>query len=55
LPKTKKDAVKLKCIIVEDEIMARKPLQQLCEQHDSLQLIAAFDAHSHEIRRRKAV
>jgi DNA-binding LytR/AlgR family response regulator len=35
--------MKLKCIIVEDEIMARKSLQRLCEQHDSLQLIAAFE------------
>ena len=35
--------MKSKCIIVEDEIMARKSLQRLCEQHDSLQLIAAFE------------
>ncbi len=35
--------MKLKCIIVEDEIMARKSLQRLCEQHDSLLLIAAFE------------
>ena len=35
--------MKLKCIIVEDEIMARKSLQRLCEQHDSLHLIAAFE------------
>lgn len=35
--------MKLKCIIVEDEIMARKSLQRLCEQHESLLLIAAFE------------
>ena len=33
----------LKCIIVEDEVMARKALQRLCEQHDSLQLVATFE------------
>ncbi|GAB4049341.1 LytR/AlgR family response regulator transcription factor [Spirosoma litoris] len=30
----------LKCIIVDDETMARKALQRLCEQHESLQIIA---------------
>ncbi|MFN8357537.1 MAG: LytTR family DNA-binding domain-containing protein [Spirosomataceae bacterium] len=35
--------MKLKCIIVEDEVMARKSLQRLCEQHDGLQLLAVFE------------
>lgn len=35
--------MKLRCIIVEDEIMARKSLQRLCEQHESLELIALFE------------
>lgn len=35
--------MKLKCIIVEDELMARMALQRLCEQHDSLSLIAVFE------------
>ncbi|QMW02943.1 LytR/AlgR family response regulator transcription factor [Spirosoma foliorum] len=30
----------LRCIIVDDETMARKALQRLCEQHESLQIIA---------------
>lgn len=33
----------LQCIIVEDEPMSRKSLQRLCEQHGSLDLLAAFD------------
>lgn len=35
--------MKLKCIIVEDELMARMALQRLCEKHDSLSLIAVFE------------
>ncbi|PLK45511.1 MULTISPECIES: LytTR family DNA-binding domain-containing protein [Emticicia] len=35
--------MKLKCIIVEDEVMARKSLQRLCEQHESLELAAVFE------------
>jgi DNA-binding LytR/AlgR family response regulator len=35
--------MKLKCIIVEDELMARIALQRLCEQHDSLILIGVFE------------
>lgn len=35
--------MKLKCIIVDDELMARKALQRLCEQHDSLNLIGVFE------------
>jgi DNA-binding LytR/AlgR family response regulator len=35
--------MKLKCIIVEDEIMARKSLQRLCEQHEALDLVASFE------------
>ncbi|WP_246859311.1 LytTR family DNA-binding domain-containing protein [Spirosoma sp. KCTC 42546] len=30
----------LKCIIVDDETMARKALQRLCEQHESLDIVA---------------
>ncbi|MFY7827224.1 MAG: LytR/AlgR family response regulator transcription factor [Flectobacillus sp.] len=32
--------MKLRCIIVDDEVMARKSLQKLCEQHSALELIA---------------
>ncbi len=35
--------MRLKCIIVEDELMARKSLQRLCEQHSSLDVLAVFD------------
>jgi YesN/AraC family two-component response regulator len=35
--------MKLKCIIVDDELMARMSLQRLCEQHESLNLIAVFE------------
>lgn len=35
--------MKQRCIIVDDEIMARKSLQRLCEQHESLELIDAFE------------
>ncbi|CAH0995974.1 Transcriptional regulatory protein YpdB [Emticicia aquatica] len=35
--------MKLKCIIVEDEIMARMSLQRLCEQHESLTLVDIFE------------
>jgi DNA-binding LytR/AlgR family response regulator len=35
--------MKLKCIIVEDEVMARKSLQRLCEQHESLDLVSVFE------------
>ena len=34
---------KIKCIIVEDEVMARKSLQRLCEQHESLDLVSVFE------------
>ncbi|CCH55142.1 two component transcriptional regulator, LytTR family [Fibrisoma limi BUZ 3] len=33
----------LKCIIVDDELMARKSLQRLCEQHESLELLAVCE------------
>jgi two-component system LytT family response regulator len=33
----------LTCIIVEDELMARRSLQRLCEQHGSLEVLAVFD------------
>ncbi|MBC3794058.1 DNA-binding LytR/AlgR family response regulator [Spirosoma sp. LMG 31447] len=33
----------MNCIIVEDELMSRKALQRLCEQHGSLDVVAAFD------------
>ena len=33
----------LTCIIVEDELMSRKSLARLCEQHGSLELLATFD------------
>ncbi len=35
--------MKLRCIIVDDELMARKSLQRLCEQHDSLNLVSVFE------------
>lgn len=34
----------LKCIIVDDETMARKALQRLCEQHESLEIIAICES-----------
>ncbi len=33
----------LTCIIVEDELMARKSLQRLCEQQESLDVLSVFD------------
>lgn len=33
----------LTCIIVEDELMARRSLQRLCEQYNSLEVLATFD------------
>jgi DNA-binding LytR/AlgR family response regulator len=36
-------AEKLNCIIVEDEIMARRSLIKLCEKSDRLQLIGVFE------------
>ena len=36
-------AEKLKCIIVEDEIMARKSLTNLCKKSDRLQLINVYE------------
>ncbi|GAB3776913.1 LytTR family DNA-binding domain-containing protein [Spirosoma horti] len=33
----------LNCIIVEDELMSRKSLQRLCEQHSALEVLAVFD------------
>ena len=35
--------MKLNCIIVEDELMARKSLQRFCEEHDSLNLFGVFE------------
>ncbi len=35
--------MRLRCIIVDDELMARKSLERLCEQHDSLHLIGIFE------------
>ncbi|MEZ0607248.1 LytR/AlgR family response regulator transcription factor [Fibrella sp. WM1] len=35
--------MRLSCIIVEDEIMSRKQLQRLCEEHGSLDVLSAFD------------
>jgi two-component system, LytTR family, response regulator len=35
--------MRLNCIIVEDELMSRKSLQRLCEEHGSLEVTAAFD------------
>lgn len=34
----------LTCIIVEDELMARKSLQRLCEQHSALTVQGVFDS-----------
>ena len=36
-------AERLKCLIVEDEIMARKSLSKLCEKMEQLELIEAYD------------
>lgn len=36
-------AEQLKCLIVEDEIMARKSLIKLCEKVDRLQLVQAYE------------
>ncbi len=33
----------LTCIIVDDDLMARKSMQRLCEQHNSLELLAVFE------------
>ena len=33
----------LNCIIVEDEMMSRKLLQRMCEQHPSLEVLSVFD------------
>ncbi|MBD2752690.1 LytR/AlgR family response regulator transcription factor [Spirosoma validum] len=33
----------LKCIVVDDEMMSRKSLQRLCEQHESLRLVAVCE------------
>lgn len=33
----------LSCIIVEDEVLSRKSLQRLCEQHGSLDVLGVFD------------
>ncbi|WP_020599091.1 LytR/AlgR family response regulator transcription factor [Spirosoma panaciterrae] len=33
----------LKCIIVDDELMARLSLQRLCEQHESLEVVAVCE------------
>lgn len=35
--------MRLSCIIVEDELMSRKSLVRLCEQHGSLEVLASFD------------
>lgn len=35
--------MKLTCIIVDDDPLARKILQKLCEQHDALELLAVFE------------
>lgn len=35
--------MRVRCIIVDDELMARKSLQRLCEQHSSLDVVAVFD------------
>ena len=36
-------AERLRCLIVEDEIMARKSLTKLCEKIDRLELVDSFD------------
>ncbi|MDB5241947.1 MAG: DNA-binding response regulator [Spirosoma sp.] len=33
----------LTCIIVEDELMSRRSLERLCQQHSSLELLDTFD------------
>lgn len=35
--------MKLKCILVDDELMARKHLQRLVEQHSGLELLGVFE------------
>ncbi len=35
--------MKLKCIIVDDELMARKNLQRLVDQHSALELLGVFE------------
>jgi DNA-binding LytR/AlgR family response regulator len=35
--------MKQQCIIVDDEVMARKSLQRLCEQNESLELLKTFE------------
>ncbi|RIV24940.1 DNA-binding response regulator [Fibrisoma montanum] len=40
----------LKCIIVDDELMARKSLQRLCEQHESLALVAVCEQADEALR-----
>ncbi|UFH54451.1 LytTR family DNA-binding domain-containing protein [Spirosoma sp. KNUC1025] len=35
--------MQLKCIVVDDDIMSRKSLQRLCEQHESLDLVAVCE------------
>ncbi len=34
----------LTCIVVDDELMARRSLQRLCEQHESLELLAVCES-----------
>lgn len=36
----------LTCIIVEDEALSRKSLYRLCQQHDDLQVLGAFESAS---------
>lgn len=40
----------LKCIIVDDETMARKALQRLCEQHESLEVVAICEDASQALK-----
>lgn len=35
--------MRLSCIIVEDEVMSRKLLHRLCEEHTALDVLATFD------------
>lgn len=35
--------MKLKCVIVDDELMARLSLERLCEKRDDLEIIGIFD------------
>lgn len=35
--------MRLTCIIVEDELLSRKSILRLCEQHNSLDVLAVFD------------